>query len=187
MIGTKKLGQAACQARLGRRKGGEEEAKRHALQSCPTVRRPRDAPPKRLAHGAVPSVAGLCYACPSSTTEDQHLTRVTAHCSCVPVSAVSVPCRVEMWRGGFRLGISVAGPFGCRCLTSLAMAPFPYPAHQIGRAVFRHPAFGQGCTTYTASHVRPRTIDVTSLEAGTIPASGTDIDQGTVLFPDPVL
>ncbi len=26
-----------------------------------------------------------------------------------------------MWRGGFRLGISVSGPFGCRCLTSLAM------------------------------------------------------------------
>ena len=51
-----------------------------------------------------------------------------------------------MWRGGFRLGISVSGPFGCRCLTSLAMAPFPHPAHQTGRAVFRHPAFGQGCT-----------------------------------------
>jgi hypothetical protein len=51
-----------------------------------------------------------------------------------------------MWRGGFRLGLSVSGPFGCRCLTSLAMAPFPHPAHQTGRAVFPHPAFGQGCT-----------------------------------------
>ena len=50
-----------------------------------------------------------------------------------------------MWRGGFRLGISVTGPFGCRCLTSFAMAPFPHPAHQTGQAVFRHPAFGQGC------------------------------------------
>src|ERR1039457_456094 len=50
-----------------------------------------------------------------------------------------------MWRGGFRLGLSVSGPFGCRCLTSLAMAPFPHPAHQTGRAVFPHPAFGQGC------------------------------------------
>jgi hypothetical protein len=26
------------------------------------------------------------------------------------------------------------------------MAPFPHPAHQTGRAVFPHPAFGQGCT-----------------------------------------
>jgi hypothetical protein len=51
-----------------------------------------------------------------------------------------------MWRGGFRLGLSVSGPFGCRCLTSLAMAPFPHPAHQTGRAVFPHPAFGQGGT-----------------------------------------
>ena len=51
-----------------------------------------------------------------------------------------------MWRGGFRLGLSVSGPFGRRCLTSLAMAPFPHPAHQTGRAVFPHPAFGQGCT-----------------------------------------
>src|SRR6266436_10200955 len=51
-----------------------------------------------------------------------------------------------MWRGGFRLGLSVSGPFGRRCLTSLAMAPFPHPAHQTGRAVFPHPAFGQGFT-----------------------------------------
>jgi hypothetical protein len=41
-------------------------------------------------------------------------------------------CRVEMWRGDVRLGISGSGPFGCRCLTSLAMAPFPHPAHQTG-------------------------------------------------------
>ena len=55
-------------------------------------------------------------------------------------------CRVEMWRGGFRLGLSVSGAFVCRCLTSFAMAPFPHPAHQTGRAVFPHPAFGQGYT-----------------------------------------
>jgi len=34
-------------------------------------------------------------------------------------------CRVEIWRGG-------------------SGAPFPDPAHQTGRAVFPHPAFGQG-------------------------------------------
>src|ERR1700727_392339 len=83
-------------------------------------------------------------------------------------------CRVEMWRGGFRLGLSVSGSFVCRCLTSFAMAPFPHPAHQTGRAIFSHPAFGQGFTSYSASHVRPRTIAATFLEAGTIPAFGTD-------------
>src|SRR5271157_3619888 len=36
-------------------------------------------------------------------------------------------CRVEVWRGGFRLGISVSGPFGCRCLTSFAMLRFHTP------------------------------------------------------------
>ena len=32
-----------------------------------------------------------------------------------------------MWRGGFRLGQSVTGPFGCRCLTSFAMLRFHIP------------------------------------------------------------
>src|ERR1017187_9225368 len=94
-------------------------------------------------------------------------------------------CRVEMWRGGFRLGLSVSGPFGCRCLTSLAMAPFPHPAHQTGRAVFPHPAFGQGCTSYAASHVRPRTIAAMFVEAGVSPASGADVGHGTVSFHHP--
>ena len=93
-----------------------------------------------------------------------------------------MPSRVEMWCGGVRLGISVSGPFGCRCLTSLAMAPFPHPAHQTGRAVFRHPAFGQGFTTSAASHVRPRTVGVRSVEAGIIPASGADSGHRTVSF-----
>src|SRR6516165_8543018 len=36
-------------------------------------------------------------------------------------------------------------------------APFPLPAHQTGRAVFPHPASGQG-----VSHVRPRTLGAPS-------------------------
>src|SRR5262249_12252090 len=54
--------------------------------------------------------------------------------------------RVEMWRGGGRLGISVSAPFVWRCLTGAAMAPFPHPAHRTGRADFPHPALGQGFT-----------------------------------------
>ena len=32
-----------------------------------------------------------------------------------------------MWRGGFRFGLSVSGPFVCRCLTSLTMLRFHIP------------------------------------------------------------
>jgi len=42
----------------------------------------------------------------------------------------------------FRFGLSVAGSFVCRCLTSPTMLPFPLPAHRTGRADFPHPALG---------------------------------------------
>src|SRR5258707_1237603 len=54
--------------------------------------------------------------------------------------------RVEMWRGGGRLSISVSAPFVWRCLTSSTMAPFPHPAHRTGRADLPHPALGQDIT-----------------------------------------
>jgi tRNA synthetases class I (C) catalytic domain len=57
--------------------------------------------------------------------------------------------RVEMWRGGSRLSISVSAPFVWRCLTGSAMAPFPHPpghrrrspapgSHRTWRADFPH-------------------------------------------------
>jgi len=66
--------------------------------------------------------------------------------------------RVEMWRGGGRLGISVSAPFVWRCLTGAALAPFPHPAHRTGRADFPHPALGQGFTpspTARCARARP--------------------------------
>jgi hypothetical protein len=48
--------------------------------------------------------------------------------------------RVEVWRGGCRLNISVAAAFVWRCLNGSAMAPFPHPAHRTGHADFPHPA-----------------------------------------------
>jgi hypothetical protein len=42
-----------------------------------------------------------------------------------------------------RCGISVAGPFGCRCLNSLTMLPFPHPADRTGCADFPFPALGE--------------------------------------------
>src|SRR5215475_7956247 len=54
--------------------------------------------------------------------------------------------RVEMWRGGFRLNISVAASFVLRCLSSSTMTPFPHPAHRTGRAELPHPALGQDFT-----------------------------------------
>ncbi len=38
--------------------------------------------------------------------------------------------RVEMWRGGFRLHISVSASFVWRCLSGSTVTPFPHPAHR---------------------------------------------------------
>jgi hypothetical protein len=54
--------------------------------------------------------------------------------------------RVEAWRGGVRLSMSVSAPFVWRCLSGSTMAPFPRPAHRTGRADFPHPALGQELT-----------------------------------------
>ena len=54
----------------------------------------------------------------------------------------------------FRQTVAVAGPFGCRCLSSLSCIPFPLPAHQTGRAVLPHPAFVQENSCF-----RPREVN----------------------------
>ena len=45
--------------------------------------------------------------------------------------------RVEMWRGGCRLHISVSASFVWRCLSSSTVTPFPHPAHRTGQANLR--------------------------------------------------
>ena len=65
--------------------------------------------------------------------------------------------RVEMWRGGSRVGLSVAAPFGWRCPSNLAIAPFPHPAHRTGHAELPHPALGQDFTpSHTPSYAPAR-------------------------------
>src|SRR6202011_2991438 len=59
--------------------------------------------------------------------------------------------RVEMWRGGGRLSISVSAPFVWRCLNGSAMAPFPHPAHRTGLADFPHPPLGEDFTLSRAT------------------------------------
>src|ERR1700693_2004132 len=54
--------------------------------------------------------------------------------------------RVEMWRSGCRLNISVSASFVWRCLSGSALTPFPHPAHRTGHADFPHPALGQDFT-----------------------------------------
>ena len=54
--------------------------------------------------------------------------------------------RVEVWRGGVRLSMSVPAPFVWRCLSGSPVAPFPHPAHRTGHADFPHPALGQDFT-----------------------------------------
>ncbi len=51
--------------------------------------------------------------------------------------------RVEVWRGGVRLGMSVSAPFVWRCLSGSAVAPFPHPAHR-GRPCGPRGYFGGG-------------------------------------------
>ena len=51
-----------------------------------------------------------------------------------------------MRRGGDRFDLPVSAPFVWRCPGSLAVAPFPHPAHRTGRAGLPHPAPGQDIT-----------------------------------------
>ena len=68
-------------------------------------------------------------------------------CHCVPRGCFSSAMgKVEMWRGGCRLNISVAASFVWRCLSGSAMAPFPHPAHRTGHADLPHPALGPDFT-----------------------------------------
>jgi hypothetical protein len=43
-------------------------------------------------------------------------------------------------------GLSVAGPFGCRCPSSRSMTPFSLPARRTERADFLHSALGPDIT-----------------------------------------
>src|SRR5882762_7405974 len=54
--------------------------------------------------------------------------------------------RVEVWRSGCRLNISVAASFVWRCLSGSTMTPFSHPAHRTGHADRPHPALGQDLT-----------------------------------------
>ena len=51
-----------------------------------------------------------------------------------------------MWRGDRRCRLSVAAPFVWRCPSTLAVTPFPHPAHRTGLADLPHPALGQDIT-----------------------------------------
>src|SRR5271166_2409594 len=62
------------------------------------------------------------------------------------VASLTKAGRVGVWRGGFRLSMSVAAPFVWRCLSGSTVAPFPHPPHRTGQADFLHPALGQDLT-----------------------------------------
>jgi hypothetical protein len=60
---------------------------------------------------------------PISTGLELHMVAVTLETAALAVNAWR--SRVEMWRGGFRLNISVAAPFDWRCLSGSTVTPFP--------------------------------------------------------------
>ena len=63
-----------------------------------------------------------------------------------PAGAGITSGKVGMWRGGWRLNISVATSFVWRCLSGSAVTPFPHSAHRTGQADLPHPALGQNFT-----------------------------------------
>ena len=87
--------------------------------------------------------------------------------------------RVEMWRGGRRFRLSVSTPFVRWCPSSVALAPFPHPAHRTGRADFPHPALFQ--------HIKPSRSHgrYASAAGGSIPRfhRGTGRSIGGTPFP----
>jgi hypothetical protein len=48
--------------------------------------------------------------------------------------------------GAAEVWIPCCSPFRLRVSQHFSGAPFPHPAHQTGRAIFPHPAFGQELT-----------------------------------------
>jgi transposase len=54
--------------------------------------------------------------------------------------------RVARWRGGRRLPVASARPFGARASVRLAVAPSPAGSRRTGRAVFPHPALIESIT-----------------------------------------
>jgi hypothetical protein len=64
--------------------------------------------------------------------------------------------RVEVWRGGLGFGLLLFQGFPVCGAISACHAPFPHPAHRTGRAVFPHPALGQGGSCVRSREVVPR-------------------------------
>jgi len=90
-----------------------------------------------------------------------------------------------MWRGGFRLGLSVTGPFGCRCLTSLAVLRFHIPLIKPGVRFSRTRLSDKALFDVLLHTFAHETIAARFVGVGGVPALGTDIRQGNVDVPDP--
>ena len=88
---------------------------------------------------------------------------IEAYVTTNPIAFLHSLGRVEMWRGGCRLNISVAAPFVWRCLNGSTMAPFPHPAHRTGQADLPHPALGQDFTP-SLSRATPSAVSEHSSE-----------------------
>ena len=77
----------------------------------------------------------------------------------------------------FRLGLSVAGPFVCRCLTSLAMPRFHSPLIEPGGR------FSRTGLSDKNSRFRPREVASSDRSGGPVPALRAGTGRGTVTSP----
>ena len=82
----------------------------------------------------------------------------------------------------FRLGLSVAGSFVCRCLTSLTMLRFHSPLIKLDRRFSRIQLSDKA--THTFAHEQ---LALASVEAGPGPASGKGTRPGSASSPNPYL
>jgi hypothetical protein len=81
----------------------------------------------------------------------------------------------------FRLGLSVAGPFVGRCLTSLTVPRFHSPLIKLDGRFSRIQLSDKA--THTFAH---DTAGASLVEAGAVPTPGTGMRQCSVAYPDPV-
>jgi hypothetical protein len=119
------------------------------LQDAIYTARELEAPPGSLASANATAIDTLRHTCERHRDDPHAQLRAVVREFLLdwevilrPLSDPWLPLsRVEMWRGGLRSDLSVAASFVWRCLTSLAITPFPHPARQTGRADRPHPAF----------------------------------------------
>ena len=122
---------------------------------------PTDAEALRVGHPQIRLVLicvlvcrGHCIPCSDCSSVDSRISLLILRMSklvfarsIVLCCAAQIATESSLWSRGvarwFRLSLSFADPFLCRCFTNSTLLPFPHPAHRTGGADWPHPALGE--------------------------------------------